>query len=185
MDDSDRAINWGAYREGVLSTLPRFESLPRGGVALIRSYQDVLDRDETFTQYFSDQRLKSYDTEANIRKTLGIGPPCLSDPEASGSANEAIISWTNIFRHGDFEKQPDGAYLCRMQGRLVEIDESVHKSIMLTRCIFPQGSQAWPDHVDVKREYEISLEVEDDVRNEIKSQAKCQYYSGLDFAPTQ
>lgn len=175
MDGFDHSINWGACRENALFQLQRFESLPRAGPALIRSYQAVLDRDETFTQYFSDEHLESYDAEANLRNQIGIPPPCLSDPEDPGSESEVILSWVNIIRHGDFEKQPDGSFLCRTQGKIVEIDESLHTAIGMVRSMLPITCPVWPSPADVDRESKISLAIEADVLEELNNQTKCPY----------
>lgn len=176
MDNSpDHSINWGAYREGVLFQLPRFESLPRGGPALIQSYEAVVKRNETFTQYFSEEHLESYDIEANLREQLGIGPPCLSDPEDPESESEDILSWVNIFRRGDFEKQPDGSYLCRFQGKVVKIDETVHKAIAIHRSLLPAFCPTWPSPADVDKEFQISLAIEADVSEELNNGIKCPY----------
>ncbi|KAF4763302.1 hypothetical protein HAV15_000538 [Penicillium sp. str.  len=125
-------IKWWTYREGVRSQLPKFESLPQDGLRLMQSYQAVLDNDETFTQYFSDEPLESYTVETRLRQTLGIHPPSSSDSGPSRSENDASISWVNIFRHGSFEKQSDGSYYCYDQGNLVQIDESLHKASFST-----------------------------------------------------
>ncbi|KGO62959.1 hypothetical protein PEX2_044820 [Penicillium expansum] len=160
-------IKWGTYREGVRSQLQRFESLPQDGIALMQSYQAVLDNDETFTQYFSDEPLESYRIETRLRETLGIPPPSLSDSEKNPS-----ISWVNIFRHGSFEKQTDGSYHCYDQGNLVQIDESLHKSILLNRCFLPANSYLWPSPADAERESEVTLAIEADVLDELDTKIK-------------
>ncbi|CAG8939000.1 unnamed protein product [Penicillium salamii] len=173
MDGATRSINWGACREGVSSTLPRFDSLSRGNNDLVRSYQTVLDNDETFSQYFSDEPLHSYGIEASLREELGVGPPCLPDPENPSDARQAMISWATIFREGDFEKQPEGGYICRVQGKIIEIDETMHKTIMISRRAFPPAAQTWPIPGDLERELELGLSIEVDVDKEIKSQIEC------------
>ncbi|KAG0156148.1 hypothetical protein PDIDSM_3324 [Penicillium digitatum] len=160
-------IKWGTYREDVRSQLQRFESLPQDGLALMQSYQAVLDNDETFTQYFSEEPLESYTIETRLRETLGIRPPCSSDSE-----NTPSISWVNIFRHGNFEKQSDGSYYCYDQGNLVKIDESLHKSILLNRCFLPANSYLWPSPIDAERESEITLAIEADVLDELDKKIK-------------
>ncbi|KAK9859135.1 hypothetical protein MYU51_016177 [Penicillium brevicompactum] len=172
MANRQRFINWGAYRKGVFSTLPRFDALPNGGFELVRSYQAVLDRNETFTQYFSDKHLESYGIEASLREEFGVGPPCLSDPENPADESAGIISWTTIFRSGDFIEQPDGRYLCHVHGKIVELDERIYRTIMISRRAFPPSSQAWPIHSDVDRELELSMAIEADVVNELNSQIK-------------
>ncbi|KAJ5199358.1 hypothetical protein N7472_004562 [Penicillium cf. griseofulvum] len=166
MDRGNHPIKWGTYREGVLSQLPKFESLPQDGLALMQSYQAVLDNDETFTQYFSDEPLESYTVESRLRETLGIRP-CSSDSEDGPS-----ISWVNIFRHGSFEKQSNGSYYCYDQGNLVQIDESLHKSILLNRCFLPANSYLWPSPADAERESEITLAIEADVLEELDKKIK-------------
>ncbi|CAG8217740.1 unnamed protein product [Penicillium salamii] len=173
MDGAARSINWGACRQGVSSTLPRFDSLSRENSDLVRSYQTVLDNDETFSQYFSDQPLHSYGIEASLREELGVGPPCLPDPENPSDARQAMISWATIFREGDFEKQPEGGYICRVQGKIIEIDETMHKTIMISRRAFPPAAQTWPIPDDLERELELGLSIEVDVDKEIKSQIEC------------
>ncbi|KGO75853.1 hypothetical protein PITC_032990 [Penicillium italicum] len=160
-------IKWGTYRKDVRSQLQKFESLPQDGLALMQSYQAVLDNDETFTQYFSDEPLESYMIETRLRETLGIRPPCSSD-----SKNNPSISWVNIFRHGNFEKQSDGSYHCYDQGNLVQIDESLHQSILLNRCFLPANSYLWPSPTDAERESEITLAVEADVLDELDKKIK-------------
>ncbi|KAJ5512791.1 hypothetical protein N7463_002343 [Penicillium fimorum] len=160
-------IKWGTYREGVQSQLQKFESLPHHGLTLMQSYQAVLDNDETFTQYFSDEPLESYTIESRLRETLGIRPPCSSDAE-----NNPSISWVNIFRHGSFEKQSDGSYYCYDQGNRVQIDESLHKSILLNRCFLPANSYLWPSPTDVERESTITLAIEADVLDELDKNIK-------------
>ncbi|CAG8365478.1 unnamed protein product [Penicillium salamii] len=172
MDGATRSINWGACREGVSSTLPRFDSLSRENNDLVRSYQTVLDNDETFTQYFSDEPLHSYGIEASLREELGVGPPCLPEPENPTDASQAMISWATIFREGDFEKQSEGGYICRVQGKIIQIDETMHKMIMISRRAFPPAAQAWPIPSDLERELELGLSIEVDVSNEINSQIK-------------
>ena len=174
MASRQRFINWGAYRKGVFSTLPRFDALPHGGFELVNSYQAVLDRNETFTQYFSDKHLESYGIEASLREEFGVGPPCLSDPENPADESAGIISWTTIFRSGDFIEQPDGRYLCHVHGKIVELDERIYRTIMISRRAFPPSSQAWPIPSDVDRELELSMAIEADVVNELNSQIKCQ-----------
>ncbi|OQD97828.1 hypothetical protein PENSOL_c011G01806 [Penicillium solitum] len=165
-------IKWWTYREGVRSQLPKFESLPQDGLRLMQSYQAVLDNDETFTQYFSDEPLESYTVETRLRQTLGIHPPSSSDSGPSRSENDASISWVNIFRHGSFEKQSDGSYYCYDQGNLVQIDESLHKSILLNRCFLPANSYLWPSPTDAERESRITLAVEADVLEELDQKIK-------------
>ncbi|OQE87746.1 hypothetical protein PENNAL_c0019G00261 [Penicillium nalgiovense] len=165
-------IKWGTYREGVRSQLQRFESLPQDGLALMQSYQAVLDNDETFTQYFSDKLLESYIIESRLRETLGIRPPSSSDSESSRDKNDPSISWVNIFRHGSFEKQSDGSYHCYDQGNLVKIDESLHKSILLNRCFLPANSYLWPSPADAERESEVTLAIEADILDEIDRKIK-------------
>ncbi|CAG8188414.1 unnamed protein product [Penicillium nalgiovense] len=165
-------IKWGTYREGVRSQLQRFESLPQDGLALMQSYQAVLDNDETFTQYFSDKLLESYIIESRLRETLGIRPPSSSDSESSRDKNDPSISWVNIFRHGSFEKQSDGSYHCYNQGNLVKIDESLHKSILLNRCFLPANSYLWPSPADAERESEVTLAIEADILDEIDRKIK-------------
>ncbi|KAJ6072391.1 hypothetical protein N7467_010476 [Penicillium canescens] len=166
------SIKWGVYREGARSQLPRFESLKREGPALIQAYQDVLDKDETFTQYFSDERLQSYDLESNLRTLLGIRPPLVDEPQGSNSQNDVSLSWVNIFRHGKFEKRDDGFYQCRMQGRLVKIDETMHKTILVNRCFLPPNSDPYVSAADVEKESEVNLSIEADVLNELHIQIK-------------
>ncbi|KAJ5164901.1 uncharacterized protein N7500_006731 [Penicillium coprophilum] len=163
----NQSIKWGTYREDVRFQLQKFESLPQDGFALMQSYQAVLDNDETFTQYFSDEPLESYTIESRLRETLGIRPPCSSDPE-----NGPSISWVNIFRHGSFEKQSDGTYHCYDQGNRVQIDESLHKSILLNRCFLPANSYLWPSPADAERESEITLAIEADVLDELDRNIK-------------
>ncbi|KAJ5576078.1 hypothetical protein N7535_003004 [Penicillium sp. DV-2018c] len=134
----NQSINWGAYREGVQSELPRFESLQHDGPELTESYQAVLDRQETFTQYFSDTPLESY-----------------------------MLDWVGIFRDGVFEKLPDGSYQCDYQGKPVKIDESLHESILLNRCFIPADSNAFPCSADVEKETAIILGIEADVLGEL------------------
>ncbi|KAJ5603187.1 hypothetical protein N7537_006143 [Penicillium hordei] len=165
-------IKWGTYREGVRSQLPKFESLPQDGLMLMQSYQAVLDNDETFTQYFSDEPLESYTVETRLRETLGIRPPSSSDSGPPRSENDASISWVNIFRHGSFEKQSDGSYYCYDQGNLVQIDESLHKSILLNRCFLPANSYLWPSPTDAERESRITLVIEADVLEELDRKIK-------------
>ncbi|KAJ6186139.1 hypothetical protein N7519_007440 [Penicillium mononematosum] len=165
-------IKWGTYREGVRSQLQRFESLPQDGLALMQSYQAVLDNDETFTQYFSDEPLESYTIESRLRETLGIHPPSSSDTESSRDQNDPSISWVNIFRHGSFEKQSDGSYHCYDQGNLVKIDEPLHKSILLNRCFLPANSYLWPSPADAERESEVTLAIEADILDEIDRKVK-------------
>ncbi|OQD65814.1 hypothetical protein PENPOL_c005G07992 [Penicillium polonicum] len=165
-------IKWGTCREGVRSQLPKFESLPQDGLMLMQSYQAVLDNDETFTQYFSDEPLESYTVETRLRNTLGIRPPSSSDSGPSKSENDPSISWVNIFRHGSFEKQGDGSYYCYDQGNLVQIDESLHKSILLNRCFLPANSYLWPSPTDVERESRITLAIEADVLEELDQKIK-------------
>ncbi|KAJ5360148.1 hypothetical protein N7517_009339 [Penicillium concentricum] len=160
-------IKWGTYREDVRSQLQKFESLPQHGLVLMQSYQAVLDNDETFTQYFSDEPLESYTIESRLRETLGIRPPCSSHVE-----NGPSISWVNIFRHGSFEKQSDGSYYCYDQGNRVQIDESLHKSILLNRCFLPANSYLWPSPADADRESEITLAIEADVLEELDKNIK-------------
>ncbi|KAJ5836349.1 hypothetical protein N7447_002375 [Penicillium robsamsonii] len=160
-------IKWGTYREGVQSQLQKFESLPQHGLALIQSYQAVIDNDETFTQYFSDEPLESYTIESRLRETLGIRSPSSSDTE-----NGPSISWVNIFRHGSFEKQSDGSYYCYDQGNRVQIDESLHKSILLNRCFLPANSYLWPSSADAERESKITLAIEADILEEIDKNIK-------------
>ncbi|CAI7569839.1 unnamed protein product [Penicillium glandicola] len=168
----NHAIKWGTYREGVRSQLQKFQSLPQDGLTLIQSYQAVLDNDETFTQYFSEEPLESYTIETRLRETLGIRPPCSSDCEPSRSENNPSISWVNIFRHGSFEKQSDGSYHCYDQGNLVQIDESLHKSILLNRCFLPANSYLWPSPTDAERESEVTLAIEADVLDELDKNIK-------------
>ncbi|KAI2711923.1 hypothetical protein CBS147332_5559 [Penicillium roqueforti] len=156
-------IKWGTCREGVLSQLQRFESLPQDGLKLMESYQAVLDNDETFTQYFSDKPLESYTIETRLRETLGIRPPRQNNPS---------ISWVNIFRHGSFEKQSDGSYYCYDEGKLVEIDKSLHKCILLNRCFLPTNSYLWPSPADAEREAEVTLAIEADILDEIDKKIK-------------
>ncbi|KAJ5796839.1 uncharacterized protein N7518_005379 [Penicillium psychrosexuale] len=156
-------IKWGTYREGVLSQLQRFESLPQDGLKLMESYQAVLDNDETFTQYFSDKPLESYTIETRLRETLGIRPPRQNNPS---------ISWVNIFRHGSFEMQSDGSYHCYDEGKLVEIDKSLHKCILLNRCFLPTNSYLWPSPADAEREAEVTLAIEADILDEIDKKIK-------------
>jgi hypothetical protein len=170
MDVVNHTIKWGTYREGALSQLPKFESLPQDGLELMQSYQAVLDNDETFTQYFSGEPLESYTIESRLRETLGI-PLCSSDSENSPS-----ISWVNIFRHGSFEKQSNGSYHCYDQGNLVQIDEFLHKSILLNRCFLPANSYLWPSPADAERESEITLAIEADVLEELDKNIKCAYF---------
>ncbi|KAJ5927102.1 hypothetical protein N7516_008875 [Penicillium verrucosum] len=173
MDGSpNHPIKWGTYREGVRSQLPKFESLPQDDLMLMQSYQAVLDNDETFTQYFSDEPLESYMIETRLRKTLGICSPSSSDSGPSRSENDASISWVNIFRHGSFEKQGDGSYYCYDQGNLVQIDESLHKSILLNRCFLPANSYQWPSPSDAERESKITLAIEADVLEELDKKIK-------------
>ncbi|KAJ5533932.1 hypothetical protein N7527_000186 [Penicillium freii] len=173
MDGSpNHPIKWGMCREGVRSQLPKFESLPQDGLMLMQSYQAVLDNDETFTQYFSDEPLESYTVETRLRNTLGIRPPSPSDSGPSRSENDPSISWVNIFRHGSFEKQSDGSYHCYDQGNLVQIDESLHKSILLNRCFLPANSYLWPSPTDVERESRITLAIEADVLEELDQKIK-------------
>jgi hypothetical protein len=175
METGPSSIKWGVYREGARSQLPRFESLRREGPALIQAYQDVLDRDETFTQYFSDDRLQSYELESNLRALLGIRPPLVDEPESSNIQNDVSLSWVNIFRHGKFEKRDDGFYQCRMQGRLVKIDETMHKAILVNRCFLPPNSEPWVSAADVEKEADVNLSIEADVLNELHTQIKCIY----------
>ncbi|KAJ5562547.1 hypothetical protein N7461_001308 [Penicillium sp. DV-2018c] len=147
----NQSINWGAYREGVQSELPRFESLQHDGPELTESYQAVLDRQETFTQYFSDTPLESYMLESRLRETLGIISPSTTDPSPDGV----------------FEKLPDGSYQCDYQGKPVKIDESLHKSILLNRCFIPADSNAFPCSADVEKETAIILGIEADVLGEL------------------
>ncbi|CAI7590415.1 unnamed protein product [Penicillium crustosum] len=170
--DPNHAIKWWTYREGVRSQLPKFESLPQDGLMLMQSYQAVLDNDETFTQYFSDEPLESYTVETRLRQTLGIRAPSSSDSGPSRSENDASISWVNIFRHGSFERQSDGSYYCYDQGNLVQIDESLHKSILLNRCFLPANSYLWPSPTDAERESKITLAIEADVLEEIDQKIK-------------
>jgi hypothetical protein len=139
----------------------------------MQSYQAVLDNDETFTQYFSDEPLESYTIESRLRETLGIRPPSSSDSESSRDKNDPSISWVNIFRHGSFEKQSDGSYHCYDQGNLVKIDESLHKSILLNRCFLPATSYLWPSPADAERESEVTLAIEADILDEIDRKVKC------------
>jgi hypothetical protein len=171
MDDQ---INWSACRENVLFKLQRFASLRRPGPALIGLYQAVLNRNETFTQYFSDVHLESYDDESILREQIGV-PPWEPDPEDPDSANEVILSWVNIVRHGDFEQHEDGSYFCRAQGKIVEINEHLHKAIMMLQSMLPRHCPAWPSSADVDRESEISLSIEADISSEIDYQTKCPY----------
>lgn len=177
--DPNHAIKWWTYREGVRSQLPKFESLPQDGLMLMQSYQAVLDNDETFTQYFSDEPLESYTVETRLRQTLGIRAPSSSDSGPSRSENDASISWVNIFRHGSFERQSDGSYYCYDQGNLVQIDESLHKSILLNRCFLPANSYLWPSPTDAERESKITLAIEADVLEEIDQKIKCPYFPVL------
>lgn len=170
------SIKWGAYREGARFLLPRFESLKHEGPALIQSYQDVLDKDETFTQYFSDERLQSYDLESNLRALLGIRPPLVDEPQGSNNQSDVSLSWVNIFRHGKFEKRDDGFYQCRMQGRLIKIDETMHKTILVNRCFLPPNSDTYVSAADVEKESEVNLSIEADVLNELHIQIKCLYF---------
>ncbi|KAJ5237661.1 hypothetical protein N7489_007752 [Penicillium chrysogenum] len=156
-------IKWGVYREGVRSQLQRFESLPQDGLALMQSYQAVLDNDETFTQYFSDKPLESYTIESRVREILGIRPRDKNGPS---------VSWVNIFRHGSFEKQSDGSYHCYDQGNLISFDESLHKSILLNRCFLPENSCLWPSPADAERESEVTLAIEADILDEIDRKTK-------------
>ena len=160
-------IKWGVYREGVRSQLQRFESLPQDGLALMQSYQAVLDNDETFTQYFSDKPLESYTIESRVREILGIRPRDKNGPS---------VSWVNIFRHGSFEKQSDGSYHCYDQGNLISFDESLHKSILLNRCFLPENSCLWPSPADAERESEVTLAIEADILDEIARKTKCAYF---------
>ena len=146
---------------------------------LMQSYQAVLDNDETFTQYFSDEPLESYTVETRLRQTLGIRAPSSSDSGPSRSENDASISWVNIFRHGSFERQSDGSYYCYDQGNLVQIDESLHKSILLNRCFLPANSYLWPSPTDAERESKITLAIEADVLEEIDQKIKCPYFPVL------
>lgn len=171
MDDQ---INWSACRENVLFKLQRFASLQRPGPALIGLYQAVLNRNETFTQYFSDVHLESYDAESKLREQIEI-PPWKPDPEDPDSANEVILSWVNIVRHGVFEQQEDGSYFCRAQGQIVEIDADLHKLIRMLQAMLPGNCPTWPSSADADREWEISLSIEADILSEINHQTKCPY----------
>ncbi|CAG7934295.1 unnamed protein product [Penicillium olsonii] len=172
MEPRGRFINWGACREGAMSTLPRFASLGERATGLILAYQTVLDRDETFTQYYSEERLESYNIEASLREEFGVGPACLNDPGNPSPQRDFIISWATIFRDGVFEKKAEDRYLCRVQGRIVEIDESIHRTIMISRRAFPPAAQAWPIPADVEREYQLNLSIENDVSSELNDQIK-------------
>jgi hypothetical protein len=175
----NHSIKWGTYHEGVRSKLPKFKSLPHDGFELTKSYQAVLDSQETFTQYFSDEPLESYTLESRLRETLGISPPSASDPATSRSDNDPSLSWVGIFRNGVFEKQPDGSYQCDYQGKPVKIDESLHKSIQLNRCFAPADSDARPSSADVEQEAAITLAIEADVLDELDENIKCSYLSML------
>ncbi|KAJ5775726.1 uncharacterized protein N7511_000737 [Penicillium nucicola] len=166
------SIKWGAYREGARFQLPRFDSLNPEGPALLEAYQDVLDKDETFTQYFCDERLQSYELESNLRQLLGIRPPLVDEPESSNNQNDVSISWINIFRHGKFEKTDDDFYQCRMQGRLVKIDETMHKAILVNRCFLPPNTNPWVSAADVTKECEVNVSIEGDILNELHRQMK-------------
>ncbi|KAJ5794769.1 hypothetical protein N7457_001368 [Penicillium paradoxum] len=168
----NNSIQWETYREGVRSQLANFESLPHDGFALTRSYQVVLDNNETLTQYCSDEPLESYTLEARLRETLGIRPSSSSDSESPRSQTHPSVSWVNIFRHGKFEKQENGSYHCYDQGKLVQIDEALHKNILVNRCFLPANSYMWPSHADVERESEVTLAVEADVIEELNKQIK-------------
>ncbi|KAJ5317443.1 hypothetical protein N7508_001951 [Penicillium antarcticum] len=165
-------IRWGAYREGARSQLRRFHSLKREGPALIQAYQDVLDKDETFTQFFSDDRLQSYELESKLRKLLGIRPPLVDEPESPNNQNDASLSWATIIRDGKFEERDDGFFQCRMQGRLIKIDEAMHRTIMVNRCLNPPDKDPWVSAADVKKEYEVNLSIEADVLDELRVQTK-------------
>ncbi|KAJ5958867.1 uncharacterized protein N7479_006017 [Penicillium vulpinum] len=160
-------IKWGTYREGARSQLQKFESLSQDDIALMKSYQAVLDNDETFTQYFSDEPLESYTIEKRLRETLGIRPPSSSEAE-----NGPSISWVNIFQYGSFEKESDGSYYCYDEGNRVQIDESLHKSILLNRCFLPANSYLWPTPADAEREAKITLAIEADVLDELDKKIK-------------
>ncbi|KAJ5145937.1 uncharacterized protein N7515_000501 [Penicillium bovifimosum] len=167
----NHTINWGAYREGVQSELPKFKSLPHDGLKLTESYQAVLGRQETFTQYFSDEPLESYKLESRLRETLGISPSA-SGPSTSKTENDPSLSWVGIFRDGVFEKQPDGSYHCDYQGKTVNIDESLHRSILVNRCFITSDSNPLPSTADVEKEAAITLAIEADVLDELDGSFK-------------
>ncbi|KAL2696200.1 hypothetical protein AAEP93_002614 [Penicillium crustosum] len=160
MESPKYFISWGSERGALLG---RFEPLRSYRHDLVRSYREALKTAQTFTQYFSEQPLKSYDLERSLSKNMGCDPSAWNQ-----DANTISICWLDIVRHGDFQKQPDGCYYCFIQGRALKFNHELRDRVEFCRSHAPQISNSGPSRADVEREAEITLEVLTDISDELK-----------------
>ncbi|OQD97667.1 hypothetical protein PENSOL_c011G00103 [Penicillium solitum] len=160
MDCPKYFISWGSERKALLG---RFEPLRSYRHDLVRSYREVLNTAQTFTQHFSKQPLKSYDMERSLSKNMGCDPSAWNK-----DANSTSICWLDIVRHGDFQQQPDGCYYCFIQGRVLEFNHELHDRVEFCRSHALQISNSGPSRADVEREAEITLEILTDISDELK-----------------
>lgn len=167
MESPKYFISWGSERGALLG---RFEPLRSYRHDLVRSYREALKTAQTFTQYFSEQPLKSYDLERSLSKNMGCDPSAWNQ-----DANTISICWLDIVRHGDFQKQPDGCYYCFIQGRALKFNHELRDRVEFCRSHAPQISNSGPSRADVEREAEITLEVLTDISDELKDFLRCQY----------
>ncbi|KAJ5685858.1 hypothetical protein N7536_008477 [Penicillium majusculum] len=167
MDCPKYFISWGSERKALLG---RFEPLRSYRHDLVRSYREVLNTAQTFTQHFSKQPLKSYDMERSLSKNMGCDPSAWNK-----DANSTSICWLDIVRHGDFQQQPDGCYYCFIQGRVLEFNHELHDRVEFCRSHALQISNSGPSRADVEREAEITLEILTDISDELKDLSRCPY----------
>ncbi|KAF4763026.1 hypothetical protein HAV15_000542 [Penicillium sp. str.  len=167
MDSPKYFISWGSERKALLG---RFEPLRSYRHDLVRSYREVLNTAQTFTQHFSKQPLKSYDMERSLSKNMGCDPSAWNK-----DANSTSICWLDIVRHGDFQQQPDGCYYCFIQGRVLEFNHELHDRVEFCRSHALQISNSGPSRADVEREAEITLEILTDISDELKDLSRCPY----------
>ncbi|KAJ5794775.1 hypothetical protein N7457_001374 [Penicillium paradoxum] len=160
MDSHDYFISWGTEYS---VEIQRFEVLQKLRASFLNSYQEVLDRRQTFTQFFSLRSLRSCELEKELEKRMGCKPIFLGAP-TSGTP----VGWLDIVRHGRFQRQDDSCYQCTIQGRSIKLDRQLHSLVEFCRSLALDVSKSQPHQEDVQREFRTNLGILTDLENEIK-----------------
>ncbi|KAJ5958873.1 uncharacterized protein N7479_006023 [Penicillium vulpinum] len=164
MDSPEYFISWGSEK---YIPIRRFEDLQPDRHDLLRSYEEAIETGQTFTQYFSNQPLESYEMDRSLRKNMGCDPSPLDE-----NANTISVCWLDIVRQGDLQQQGDGCYHCSIQGKVFVFDQQLHDRVEFCRSHALQISHSGPSYEDVEREVETTMGIWTDISKQITDSLK-------------